>query len=187
MEIGGYNLSARRDDGSWWRSTVTSPDGRGQVLVVWHIDGFNYLLEMPRRRARGRRSSCGFWFQFSIGDAYLIALARRHRGAAGFNSLLEMLSCSTATEGYLSSSFNSLLEMQLYAHFRQNRLYLRISILYWRCKHMHDADVQHATVSVSILYWRCERRRLLSGVRRKIGFNSLLEMRRGAAARGGGG
>jgi hypothetical protein len=46
VEIGGYNLSARRDDGSWWRSTVTSPDGWGQVLVVWHIDGFNSLLEM---------------------------------------------------------------------------------------------------------------------------------------------
>ena len=27
VEIGGYNLSARRDDGSWWRRTVTSPDG----------------------------------------------------------------------------------------------------------------------------------------------------------------
>ncbi len=47
VEIGGYNLSARRDDGRWWRSTVTSPGGWGQVLVVWHIDGFNSLLEMP--------------------------------------------------------------------------------------------------------------------------------------------
>ena len=43
VEIGGYNLSARRDDGSWRRSTVTSPDGWGQVMVVWHIDGFNSL------------------------------------------------------------------------------------------------------------------------------------------------
>jgi len=34
VEIGGYNLSARRDGGSWWRSTVTSPVGWGQVLVV---------------------------------------------------------------------------------------------------------------------------------------------------------
>ena len=46
VEIGGYNLPARRDDWSWWRSTVTSTDGWGQVLVVWHIDGFNSLLEM---------------------------------------------------------------------------------------------------------------------------------------------
>ncbi len=38
VNIGGYNLSARRDDGSWWSSTVTSPDGWGQDLVVWHID-----------------------------------------------------------------------------------------------------------------------------------------------------
>ncbi len=43
VEIGGYNLPAKSDDGSWWRSTVTSPDGWGQVLVVWHIDGFNSL------------------------------------------------------------------------------------------------------------------------------------------------
>ncbi len=27
VEIGGCNLPARRDDASWWRSTVTSPDG----------------------------------------------------------------------------------------------------------------------------------------------------------------
>ena len=38
VEIGGYNLSARRDDGSSWGSAVTSPDGWGQDLVVWHID-----------------------------------------------------------------------------------------------------------------------------------------------------
>lgn len=36
--INGYNLFAKRDDGSWLRSTVTSPDGWGQELVVWHID-----------------------------------------------------------------------------------------------------------------------------------------------------
>ena len=34
VEIGGYNLSAKRDDGSWWRSVATSPVGWGQVLVV---------------------------------------------------------------------------------------------------------------------------------------------------------
>jgi hypothetical protein len=34
VEIGGYNLSARRDYWSWWRRTVTSPDGWGQLLVV---------------------------------------------------------------------------------------------------------------------------------------------------------
>ncbi len=38
VDIDGYNLSARRDDGSRWSSTVTSPDGWGQDLVVWHID-----------------------------------------------------------------------------------------------------------------------------------------------------
>jgi hypothetical protein len=38
VEIGGYNLSAKRDDGSSWGSAVTSPDGWGQDLVVWHID-----------------------------------------------------------------------------------------------------------------------------------------------------
>jgi hypothetical protein len=38
MWISGYNLSAKSDDGSWWSSPVTSPDGWGQDLVVWHID-----------------------------------------------------------------------------------------------------------------------------------------------------
>jgi hypothetical protein len=38
VDIDGYNLSARRDDGSRWSSTVTSSDGWGQELVVWHID-----------------------------------------------------------------------------------------------------------------------------------------------------
>ncbi|MCC6032299.1 MAG: AAA family ATPase [Pyrobaculum sp.] len=38
VDIDGYNLSARRDDGSRWSSTVTSPDGWGQDLVVWHVD-----------------------------------------------------------------------------------------------------------------------------------------------------
>jgi energy-coupling factor transporter ATP-binding protein EcfA2 len=38
VNIDGYNLSAKRDDGSRWSSTVTSPDGWGQDLVVWHVD-----------------------------------------------------------------------------------------------------------------------------------------------------
>ena len=38
VDIDGYNLSARRGDGSGWSSTVTSPDGWGQGLVVWHVD-----------------------------------------------------------------------------------------------------------------------------------------------------
>jgi ABC-type arginine transport system ATPase subunit len=38
VEISGYNLSAKSDDGSWWSSPVTSPDGWRQGLVVWHID-----------------------------------------------------------------------------------------------------------------------------------------------------
>ena len=51
VEIGRYNLYARSDDGSWWSSPVTSSDGWGQGLVVWHIDGFNSLLEMLRLTA----------------------------------------------------------------------------------------------------------------------------------------
>ncbi len=38
VEIGGYNLSAKSDDGKLWSSPVTSSDGWGQGLVVWHID-----------------------------------------------------------------------------------------------------------------------------------------------------
>jgi ABC-type molybdenum transport system ATPase subunit/photorepair protein PhrA len=38
VEISGYNLSAKSDDGKLWSSIVTSPDGWGQGLVVWHID-----------------------------------------------------------------------------------------------------------------------------------------------------
>jgi len=38
VDIDGYNLSARRDDGSWWSSPVTSSDGWKQELVVWHVD-----------------------------------------------------------------------------------------------------------------------------------------------------
>jgi ABC-type arginine transport system ATPase subunit len=38
VEISGYNLSAKSDDGKLWSSPVTSPDGWGQGLVVWHID-----------------------------------------------------------------------------------------------------------------------------------------------------
>jgi len=38
VEISGYNLSAKSDDGSWWSSPVTSSDYWGHELVVWHID-----------------------------------------------------------------------------------------------------------------------------------------------------
>jgi ABC-type lipoprotein export system ATPase subunit len=38
VEISGYNLSAKSDDGKLWSSPVTSSDGWGQGMVVWHID-----------------------------------------------------------------------------------------------------------------------------------------------------
>jgi len=38
VEISGCNLSAKSDDGKLWSSPVTSSDGWGQGLVVWHID-----------------------------------------------------------------------------------------------------------------------------------------------------
>jgi hypothetical protein len=38
VEISRYNLSAKSDDGKLWSSPVTSSDGWGQGLVVWHID-----------------------------------------------------------------------------------------------------------------------------------------------------
>jgi hypothetical protein len=38
VEISGYNLSAKSDDGKLWSSPVTSSDGWGQGLVAWHID-----------------------------------------------------------------------------------------------------------------------------------------------------
>jgi ABC-type lipoprotein export system ATPase subunit len=38
VEISGYNLSAKSDDEKLWSSPVTSSDGWGQGLVVWHID-----------------------------------------------------------------------------------------------------------------------------------------------------
>ncbi len=38
VEISGYNLSAKSDDGKLWSSPVTSSDGWGQGLVVWHVD-----------------------------------------------------------------------------------------------------------------------------------------------------
>jgi energy-coupling factor transporter ATP-binding protein EcfA2 len=55
VDIDGYNLSARRDDGSRWSSTVISPDGWGQGLVVWHID------EVKARQV-GVAKKCGIVF-----------------------------------------------------------------------------------------------------------------------------
>ena len=55
VDVDGYNLSARRVDGSRWSSTVTSPDGWGQDLVVWHID------EVKARQV-GVAKKCGIVF-----------------------------------------------------------------------------------------------------------------------------
>ena len=54
-EISGYNLSAKSDDGKLWSSPVTSSDGWGQGLVVWHID------EVKARQV-GVAKKCGIVF-----------------------------------------------------------------------------------------------------------------------------
>jgi hypothetical protein len=55
VEISGYNLSAKSDDGKLWSSPVTSSDGWGQGLVVWHID------EVKARQV-GVAKKCGIVF-----------------------------------------------------------------------------------------------------------------------------
>jgi len=104
---------------------------------VWHIDGFNSLLEMRSRRGHTCNSepapsvSILYWrcqekrkaygcvqrrhqFQFSIGDAFL---------GASTEELVEFL------------SFNSLLEMP-FRRWQQvlYRWHYHVSILYWRCR-----------------------------------------------------
>ncbi|MFZ8842395.1 MAG: AAA family ATPase [Pyrobaculum sp.] len=55
VEISGYNLSAKSDDGKLRSSPVTSSDGWGQGLVVWHID------EVKARQI-GVAKKCGIVF-----------------------------------------------------------------------------------------------------------------------------
>jgi len=55
VEISGYNLSAKSDDGKLWSSPVTSSDYWGQGLVVWHID------EVKARQV-GVAKKCGIVF-----------------------------------------------------------------------------------------------------------------------------
>jgi ABC-type arginine transport system ATPase subunit len=55
VEISGYNLSAKSDDGKLWSSPVTSSDGWGQALVAWHID------EVKARQV-GVAKKCGIVF-----------------------------------------------------------------------------------------------------------------------------
>jgi ABC-type arginine transport system ATPase subunit len=55
VEISGYNLSAKSDDGKLWSSPVTSSDGWGQDLVAWHID------EVKARQV-GVAKKCGIVF-----------------------------------------------------------------------------------------------------------------------------
>jgi len=55
VEISGYNLSAKSDDGKLWSNPVTGSDGWGQGLVVWHID------EVKARQV-GVAKKCGIVF-----------------------------------------------------------------------------------------------------------------------------
>jgi energy-coupling factor transporter ATP-binding protein EcfA2 len=55
VEISGCNLSAKSDDGKLRSSPVTSSDGWGQGLVVWHID------EVKARQV-GVAKKCGIVF-----------------------------------------------------------------------------------------------------------------------------
>jgi hypothetical protein len=71
VEISGYNLSAKSDDGELWSSPVTSSDSWGQGLVVWHVD------EVKARQV-GAVRECGTVFggeeAYFVGDLELFVV-----------------------------------------------------------------------------------------------------------------
>lgn len=118
---------------------------------------FNSLLEMPTE-TRNCRSRRWRWFQFSIGDAPLVASSSQGAPVrGGFNSLLEMQTTPQTQSQIPTKSFNSLLEMRNDGLIG-NAIHkvVKVSILYWRCRDLEIIAHSGAVVEpVSILYWRC--------------------------------
>ena len=94
-------------------------------------------------------------FQFSIGDAQLLC----------------------EPDGLVGRQFQfSIGDAKLGEYYIQAIHYLRVSILYWRCRHI-VAIRRGVRNRVSILYWRCSRESLETfRLPLRSGFNSLLEM-----------
>lgn len=139
----------------YWRCGISSAGYQSP----WRRDNFNSLLEMHRGagsalQLQGLRISILYWRCRTLEE-----LATSSATREDFNSLLEMRS-NPDPPGTARCppppNFNSLLEMLQECKWYEERRYLNISILYWRCPNSKPSGPTGGRgLGISILYWRC--------------------------------